>query len=113
MSGDPLLFKALLSGGRLCRSSPDGGFLHRFHGRNNFLSAVGQTVHAAHASFVFAGVVFVEGGVYPLQHGHQRDAGLAPGFDQCPVDGGKQQQRSSAALEVFFNLSKVFEKGLR
>ncbi len=45
----------------------------------------------------------------PLKHRSQRDARLAPGFDQRPVEGGEQKQRAAPALEVFFDLGKVVE----
>ena len=109
VGSDPFLFEALLRRAGPGGSGADGGFLHRFHGGDHFLGAVSQAVDPPHAGFVFTGVIFVECGVDSLKHRGQRDAGLAPGLDQRPVDGGKQKQRSAAALEVFFNLSEVVE----
>ena len=106
---DPFLFEALLRCAGPGGSGADGGFLHRFHGGDNFLGAVSQAVDPPHTGFVLAGVVFVESGVNPLNHRCQRNPALAPGLDQRPIDAGKQKQRTTAALKVFFNLSKVVE----
>ncbi len=97
---------SVLGPGRL---GPHRGLLHGVHGGDDFLGAISQPVHSPHAGFVLARVVFVEGCVYALQYCCQRDPRLAPGFDQCPVDGRKQKQRPAAALEVFFNLSEIVE----
>ena len=109
VGGDPLLFEALFFRAGPGRRGADSGLLHSVHGGDHFLGAISQPIHSPHASFVLARVVFVEGSVYALQHCCQRDARLAPGFNQRPIDGGQQKQRPAAALEVFFNLSKVVE----
>ena len=109
VSRDAFLFETLLRGAGPRRGSSDRGFFHRFHGGEHFLGAVRQAVHPPHPGLVFPGVEFVERSVDALQHGRQRDTGLAPGLDQRPVDGREQKQRAAAALEVFFNLGEVVE----
>src|ERR1700722_2149867 len=107
MSGDSFLVKALLRGVRVGGNGADGSFLHSIHGFDHCLSTVSQTIYFAASRLVLAGVVFVESRVDALQDCFERDAGFAPGFDQRPVQGGKQSQRAAASLEMLLNLGEV------
>ena len=81
-------------------------FLGGFHYR---LGAPGQAVDAAHAALLLAGFVFVEGGVDAAQGGFKRNAGVAPGLNEGPVEGGEQEQGAAPLLEALFDLGEVVE----
>jgi hypothetical protein len=89
-------------------SEAGGGFDELFGRLHHGLRAPGEAVDLAQAaaSFVGAGFVFVEGRVDAAQDGFERDAGLAPGFDQRPVERVEQEDGAAAAAEALFDLGR-------
>ena len=98
-----------LSGG--FRGHADGGVLLLLGGFHNGLGAPGEAVDLAQAAgaLLLTGVVFVEGFVDAAQDDFKRDSGFAPGFDECPVEGGEQEQGAAPALEMLFDFGEVVE----
>ena len=90
----------------------DGGFAGLLDGFEDGLGAPGEAVDLALAAVAEAGalgVVLVEGGVDAAQDGFERDAGLAPGFDQRPVERGEHEDGAAALLEAGLDLGEVVE----
>ncbi len=112
VGGDALGFEAGFAGlARGGGSDAGGGFDHLLGGLHDRLRAPGEAVDLAQpaAGFAGAGIVLVEGGVDAAQDSFKRNAGLAPGLDQRPVERVKQQDRAAAAAEALFDLGEVFE----
>ena len=108
MSRDTLVLEAGRDGG--CRAyglCADRCFFHLFDGIDYRLRAPGESIDAARAGF--AGFVLVEGIVDAAQHGLERDSGVAPGFNERPVEGGEQENRAAATLEVIFDFREIVE----
>ena len=111
--GDAAGFEAGVAwfGGGCCADS-NAGFLRLFHGFEDGLRAPCEAVDLALAAAAEARalcVVFVEGGVDAAEHGCERDAGLAPGFDQGPVERGEHKNGAAALLEAVLDLGEVVE----
>ena len=73
------------------------------------LRAPRQAVDAPHPSALLTRFIFIEGRIDAAQHGIERNAGLAPGLDQRPVERGEQQQCPAPLLEALFDLGEVVE----
>ena len=80
--------------------------LRCFHHR---LRAPGEAVDPALAALLLPRFVLVKGLIDPAQGHFQRNARLAPGLDQRPVERGEQQQRAPSPLEVLFDFGEVIE----
>src|SRR5580658_250605 len=83
-------------------SSSDGGFLLLLGGFHHCLGAPGEAVDLSKTAraLLLASVEFVEGFVDAAQDHFERNAGLAPGFDERPVQCREQQKRPATALEM-------------
>ena len=53
--------------------------------------------------------MLVEGGVDAAQDGFEGNAGLAPGLDQRPVEGGEHKDGAASLLEAGLDLGEVVE----
>jgi len=70
---------------------------------------IGRLCSLAPVAAMLTRVVLVESRVDATERGLQRNAGFLPGFDQRPVERGKQQNASPPTLEVFFDFGEVVE----
>src|SRR5579875_1798713 len=82
---------------------------HLLHGGHDLLRAIGQSVDAPRARSRPALFIFLKRSVNASQNSFKWHAGLAPGLNQRPVQGGKQKHRTAFPLEVFFDFRKVVE----
>lgn len=93
-------------------SGTDGGFTDLFGGFHDGLSAPGEAVDAALTSGTCAEalrVVLIEGCIDAAKDGFEGNSGLSPGLDQGPIEGGEDEERTSALLESGLDLGEVVE----
>ena len=89
----------------------DGGIACLLDGFKDGLGAPGEAVDLAGAARTaqLLGVVLIEGGIDAAEDGLERDAGLAPGLDEGPVEGREHKERAAALLEAGLDLGEVVE----
>ena len=92
----------------------DGCFLHGLDCFHDGLGAPCETVYFAHARPCLvcpclACLVFIEGIIDAAQDGSEGYPSLAPGVDERPVQGRKQQNGAAAPLEVLFDFREVVD----
>ena len=83
-------------GARQAGGGLDGGL----GGEHDGLRGPGEAIDfagAAGAGAELLGVVPVEGVVDAAEDGFEGDAGVAPGFDERPVEGGEHEERAASA----------------
>ena len=80
------------------------GFLR---GAQDFLRTIGEAVDFAKS--LGALVVLLKRTINPGEHRLQRDACFLPGFDERPVQSGKQGSRTPRPLEALFNFGEVIK----
>ncbi len=112
VGGDALGLEAALgAGGGGVVGGADGGLVGLLDGLEDGLRAPGEAVDLLDAARggAGAGVVLVEGVVDAAEDGFEGNAGLAPGLDQRPVEGGEHEQGAAALLEALLDLGEVVD----
>src|SRR5882724_180262 len=85
----------------------DGRLFHVFRGGQHFLGAPGQTIYFFR--FGRTALMVIKRRINPPKYGFKRYTSVFPGFNQGPIQRGKQQPCSATALETLFDLGEIIE----